>query len=82
MKYRKGCTSGQKVVHYELVIAINYIFGTIKEKGKEVMNMKKVSEFVAKIVDRNIKKEVDSACMVIGYQPVVPDSAKKFKNRK
>lgn len=44
--------------------------------------MKKIPAIVAKVVSQNIKKEVNSACMVIGYQPVVPDSAKKFKDRK
>ena len=38
--------------------------------------MKKVSKIIA------IQKEMNSACAVFGYQPVVPDSAKKFKNRK
>lgn len=44
--------------------------------------MIKVSQILAKVVNRNIKKEMDSACMIIGYQPVVPESAKKFRNRK
>ncbi len=44
--------------------------------------MKKVSQILAKVVNRNIKKEMDSACIIVGYQPPVPDSAKKFKNRK
>lgn len=44
--------------------------------------MKKISNLVAKVVGKNIQKEVNSACIVFGYQPHVPDSAKKFKNRK
>ncbi len=44
--------------------------------------MKKISNFVAKVVGKNIQKEMNSACIVFGYQPLVPDSAKKFKNRK
>lgn len=44
--------------------------------------MKKTSKIVAKLISKNIQKEVNSACIVIGYQPVVPDSAKKFKDRK
>lgn len=44
--------------------------------------MKNISNLIAKVVSKNIQKEVNSACMFIGYQPVVPDSAKKFKNRK
>ncbi len=44
--------------------------------------MKKVSNLVAKVVGKNIQKEMNSACIVFGYQPLVPDSAKKFKNRK
>lgn len=44
--------------------------------------MKKVSKIVADVVGRNIKKEMNSACIFVGYQPIVPDSAKKFKDRK
>lgn len=57
-------------------------FVKILLKRKEVICMKKVSQILAKVVSQNIKKEMDSACMIVGYQPVVPDSAKKFKNRK
>lgn len=44
--------------------------------------MKKISNLVAKVVGKNIQKEMNSACIVFGYQPPVPDSAKKFKNKK
>lgn len=44
--------------------------------------MRNISNVVARVVGKNIKKEMNSACAIFGYQPVVPDSAKKFKNRK
>lgn len=44
--------------------------------------MKKISQIVSNVICRNIKKEMDNACILLGYQPIVPDSAKKFKNRK
>lgn len=44
--------------------------------------MKKTSKIFAKLIGKNIQKEVNSACIMVGYQPVVPDSAKKFKDRK
>ena len=44
--------------------------------------MKKVSKIIAAVINKNIQKEMNSACAIFGYQPVVPDSAKKFKNRK
>lgn len=44
--------------------------------------MKNISNAFAKLVGKNIKREMDSACIMFGYQPVVPDSAKKFRDRK
>lgn len=44
--------------------------------------MKKISKLVAKVVGKNIQKEMNSACIVFGYQPKVPASAKKFESRK
>lgn len=44
--------------------------------------MKKVSKIVSTVINKNIQKEMNSACAIFGYQPMVPDSAKKFKNRK
>ena len=44
--------------------------------------MKKVSKIIAAVINKNIQKEMNSACAIFGYQPVVPDSAKKFKSRK
>ncbi len=44
--------------------------------------MNKVSQIFATIISKSIQKEMNNACAIFGYQPVVPDSAKKFKNRK
>lgn len=44
--------------------------------------MKKTSNLIATVINKNIQKEINNACAIFGYQPVVPDSAKKFKNRK
>lgn len=44
--------------------------------------MKNASKLIATVINKNIRKEMNSACVIFGYQPVVPDSAKKFKNRK
>lgn len=44
--------------------------------------MIKITNLVAKVVSKNIQKEMNSACIVFGYQPRVPASAKKFKRRK
>ena len=44
--------------------------------------MKKMSKIIISIIDKNIQKEMNSACAIFGYQPAVPDSAKKFKSRK
>lgn len=44
--------------------------------------MKKTSKIIAAIIDKNIRKEMNNASAIFGYQPAVPDSAKKFKNRK
>ena len=42
--------------------------------------MKKVSKIIAAVINKNIQKEMNSACAIFGYQPVVPDSAKKFRS--
>lgn len=45
--------------------------------------MKKgLSQFFVRILDKNIRKEADSACVGFGYQPVMPEAAKKFKRKK
>lgn len=41
--------------------------------------MKKVSKIIATIINKNIQKEMNSACAIFGYQPVVPDSAKSLR---
>lgn len=32
-----------------------------------------------KMVNQNAKKEVDSACLFLAYQPKMPDSVRKLK---
>ncbi len=45
--------------------------------------MKKgLSQLFVRILDKNIRKEADSACVGFGYQPVMPEAAKKFKRKK
>ena len=44
--------------------------------------MMKASKLIATVINKTIRKEMNGACAIFGYQPVVPDSAKKFKNRK
>lgn len=45
--------------------------------------MKKVlTNLIVKIVNKNIQKEADSVCLGFGYQPVMPEAAKKFKRKK
>lgn len=43
--------------------------------------MKKISEFAVKIVNKNICKEMNRVCLVFGYQPYVPNAAKKMKRK-
>lgn len=35
-----------------------------------------------KVIRQNAKKEADSACAFIGYQPKMPDSVRKLKKEK
>ncbi len=42
--------------------------------------MKSASKLLAKIAEKVIEKERDSACCVIGYQPHMPESVKQMKN--
>ncbi|MCH5248385.1 MAG: cyclic lactone autoinducer peptide [Lachnospiraceae bacterium] len=44
--------------------------------------MKKTSKIISAVIKKNIQKEMDSACAIFGFQPRVPDSAKKFKDIK
>lgn len=45
--------------------------------------MKKgLSKLIVRVVEKGIQKEADSACLCIGYQPTMPESAKKFKRKK
>lgn len=54
------------------------MIGISERMGK----MKKIIGLFAKAVERTIEKESDSACCIIGYQPYMPDSVKRFKDRK
>ncbi len=44
--------------------------------------MKKISGLFAKMTEKAIEKERDSACCVIGYQPRMPESVKQMKDGK
>ena len=45
--------------------------------------MKKgLSKLLVQVAKKNIQKETDRACLCIGYQPTMPESAKKFKRKK
>lgn len=45
--------------------------------------MKKgLSQLFVRILDKNIQKEADSACLCFGYQPPMPEVVKKFKRKK
>lgn len=45
--------------------------------------MKKIfSQFIVKIVDKSIRKEVDSVCLGLGYQPLMPEAIKKIYRKK
>lgn len=35
-----------------------------------------------KVIAQNVKKEANSACLFIGYQPKMPDAARKLKKEK
>ncbi len=43
---------------------------------------KRLSQLIIKIVDKSIQKEADSACLGVGYQPPMPEAARKFKRKK
>lgn len=44
--------------------------------------MKKgLSQLFVRILDKNIRKEANSACLGFGYQPAMPEAAKKFKRK-
>ncbi len=36
-------------------------------------------QFISKVALGTAKKEVNSACMCLGYQPKLPESVNKFK---
>ncbi|MDE6749041.1 MAG: cyclic lactone autoinducer peptide [Lachnospiraceae bacterium] len=45
--------------------------------------MKKgLSQLIVLILDKNIRKEVDSVCLGFGYQPPMPENVNKFKRKK
>lgn len=43
---------------------------------------KNFSQLFVRILDKNIQKEADSACLCFGYQPPMPKSINKFKRKK
>lgn len=44
--------------------------------------MKSISKMIVKVIDKTLQKEADSACIIFGYQPVMPKEVKKFKKVK
>lgn len=40
---------------------------------------KSLFNLVTKVVNKNLKEEVNSACIFVGYQPKMPDSVKKIR---
>ncbi len=45
------------------------------------MKEKTFLNFVAKVIEKNVYKEANSACAMIAYQPPMPDSVRKYKKR-
>ena len=43
---------------------------------------KRFSQLIVKIVDKSIRKEADSVCLGMGYQPLMPESVKKISRKK
>lgn len=43
---------------------------------------KRFSQLIVKIVDKSIRKEADSVCLGMGYQPPMPESVKKINRKK
>ena len=54
---------------------------TKKLGGKKKMK-KLLVKMGTKVVNENLKKEANSACLFIGYQPQMPDSVRKLKKEK
>lgn len=44
--------------------------------------MKRISKLLVKGIENTIKKESNSVCCIIGYQPYMPDSVRKYKGGK
>ena len=53
---------------------------TIKENQEGNKFMKKLLTTIStKIVEKNLKKEANSACLFMGYQPKMPEAVKKMR---
>ncbi len=56
------------------------IYITIKENQEGNKFMKKLLTTIStKIVEKNLKKEANSACLFMGYQPKMPEAVKKMR---
>lgn len=55
-----------------------------KIKNKEVFTKMKnlVAKIGAKIVSENAKREANSACLFLAYQPKMPEAVKNMKKEK
>lgn len=43
---------------------------------------KQAAAMIMKVLEKSITKEANSVCVLLGYQPKMPDEVKKFKNKK
>lgn len=43
---------------------------------------KALSKLAVKVLNKNLRAEADSACALLGYQPRMPETVKKFKKEK
>ena len=41
-----------------------------------------VSKLAVKVLNKSLRAEADSACALLGYQPRMPETVKKFKKEK
>lgn len=64
---------------------MNYISVTLKYNKNILYGgaaMKSISKMIVKVIDKTLQKEADNACIIFGYQPVMPKEVKKFKKEK
>lgn len=80
----------EKTVHHDKKLymrekVLNYILAALK-CNKNILyggaSMKSISKIIVKVVDKTLQREADSACIIFGYQPVMPKEVKEFKKVK